>query len=37
MIEIVVTEAGVRQMRDEQFRERVIGMLEEFRDCGLIR
>lgn len=37
MIEIVVTEKGVRQMRDVRFRMKLLGMLEEFKAVGLIR
>lgn len=36
-LKIDVTEAGVRQMRDVRFRMKVLGMLEEFRECGLIQ
>ena len=37
MIEIKVTKAGVKQMRDPVFRQKVLGILEEFREAGLIR
>lgn len=37
MIEVSVTEKGARQMRDIRFRQKILGMLEEFRECDLIR
>ena len=36
MLEIVVTERGIKAMRDPAFRVRLIGILEQLRDSGLI-
>jgi len=36
VMKVVVTEEGVKTMRDAQFRSRLLGILEELRASGLI-